>query len=164
MGFLVFSASMGTPAGPERHVRGDLKMADTSSLVAEFSRFAALLAGISVATERVVEIIKGAVPPLANAWARHDKVRAAILQLIAAVSGAVIAWQMPDHVKNTTPTGWGDQLHWQTYALIGLMASGGSGAWNHVLDILGALKTKQEASTQASAFVSATPAESGPSK
>jgi len=102
------------------------------------------MAGISIAVERAVEMIKGAVPPLANAWAKNDQMRAGIVQLIAAALGAGIASQMPDQVRNAMPPGLAGPLHWPTYAALGLMASGGSGAWNHVLDILAAVKTKQE--------------------
>lgn len=127
-------------------------MADTSSLIGSLSTFAALMAGISIAVERVVEIIKGAVPPLSNAWAKYDTVRAGTLQLLAAASGAIIASQMPDQIRSATPAGLGAQLNWQVYVVIGLLSSGGSGAWNHVLDILGALKTKQVALANQSAM------------
>jgi hypothetical protein len=120
-------------------------MADPSSIVGSLSTFAALMAGISIAVERVVEIIKGAVPPLANPWPKYDTVRGGILQLLAAASGTIIASQMPDQIRSATPGGLGAQLNWQVYAVIGLLSSGGSGAWNHILDILGALKTKQVA-------------------
>ncbi|HEY6305551.1 MAG TPA: hypothetical protein VI488_03710 [Candidatus Angelobacter sp.] len=120
-------------------------MADTSSLIGSLSTFAALMAGISIAVERVVEIIKGAVPPLSNTWPKYDNVRAGILQLMAAATGAIIASQMPDQIKNSMPSGLGGQLSWQVYVVLGLMVSGGSGAWNHVLDILAAVKTKQAA-------------------
>lgn len=124
-------------------------MTDVNSLFGNLSAFATLIVGISVATERVVEIIKGAVPALTNTWTRNDQVRAGILQVIAAVTGAIIAAQMPDQVKNAVPLALGSSIRWQTYAVIGLLASGGSGAWNHALDILGALKVKQEAAASA---------------
>lgn len=119
-------------------------MADTNSLMGSVVTFVSLMAGISIAVERVVEMIKGAVPPLANTWAKNDQVRAGILQLLATALGAGIASQMPDQVRNAMPLGLAVPLHWPTYAVLGLMASSGSGAWNHVLDILAAVKTKQE--------------------
>jgi hypothetical protein len=134
-------------------------MPDANALVGSLSTFAAMMAGISVATERVVEIIKGTIPPLAVPWAKNDQVRAGILQLIAALTGAVIASQMPDQVNHAMPAGLVNQGHWQVYAVIGLMSSGGAGAWNHVLDILGAVKTKQESSA---GVAQATPAKATP--
>ena len=135
-------------------------MTDISSLMGSMLTFASLMAGISIAVERAVEMIKGAVPPLANTWTKNDQVRAGIVQLIAAALGAGIASQMPDQVRNAMPPGLAGPLQWPAYAVLGLMASGGSGAWNHVLDILGAIKTKQEALASA-AQVPATSA-SGP--
>jgi hypothetical protein len=120
-------------------------MPDTSSIFSSLSAFAALMAGISIATERLVEMVKGAVPILANPWKKHDQIRAAIVQLLAAVAGAAIASQMPGQIQNAMPATWG-LLHWQGYAVIGLMSSGGAGVWNHLLDILGAVKAKQEIS------------------
>jgi hypothetical protein len=121
-------------------------MQDTSSILTGLSALAAMLAGISMAVERVVEVIKGAIPPLAKPWPTNDGYRAAILQVIAAVAGAVIASQLPAPVRNSLPFGLGADLNWVGCAVIGLAASGGSGAWNHVLDILGAFKSKQETS------------------
>jgi len=119
-------------------------MTDVNSLLGSVMTFASLMAGISIAVERVVEMIKGAIPPLANPWAKNDQVRAGILQLLAAALGALIASLMPNQVKAAMPPGLNVSLNWSTYAVLGLIASGGSAAWNHILDILGALKKKQE--------------------
>lgn len=120
-------------------------MQDTNSILAGLSTLAAMLAGISVAVERVVAVIKGAVPPLTKTWPKYDEFRAALLKLIAAVAGAVLASQMPQTVRNSLPFGLGGELNWVACAVIGLVASGGSGAWTQVLDILSALKQKQQA-------------------
>jgi hypothetical protein len=34
------------------------------------------------------------------------------------------------------------------YVLVGLLTSGGSTFWNHIIDLLGALKTQQESKSQ----------------
>lgn len=124
-------------------------MADTSSIIGNLSTFTAAMAGLSIAVERVVEMIKGAIPALARTWPNHDEVRASILQFTAAAVGAVIASQMPEQIRSALPASFGVEVHWPMYCVIGLMASGGSGAWNHALDILGAIKSKQESSAQA---------------
>ncbi len=128
-------------------------MQGTGSIIGGLSTFCALMAGISIAVERVVEMIKGAIPALANAWPKHDAIRGGILQLLAASAGVVIASQMPNQIQSALPAGLGASgLHLAQYVVIGLMASGGSGAWNHALDTLGALKSKQEtAASQARA-------------
>jgi hypothetical protein len=119
-------------------------MQETSSILGGLTTIVAMLAGISVAVERVVEVIKSAIPPLAKPWAKNDGYRAAIVQVIAAAAGAIIASQLPAQVRASLPFGLGADLNWTGYVVIGFMASGGSGAWNHVLDILSALKSKQE--------------------
>jgi CHAP domain/Putative peptidoglycan binding domain len=125
-----------------------LAMGTVGSLIGGMPAFIALMAGISVAVERIVEMLKGAVPLLATKWAAHDEIRAGILQLIATLCGALMAGQMPEQVKNALPAGWAsNDLHWPAYALMGLLSCAGSGAWNHLLDILGAVKTKQEAAS-----------------
>jgi hypothetical protein len=105
------------------------------------------MVGICFAVERAVEIIKGAIPQLSSDWGKYDQIRAAILQLLAAAVGAAIVSQMPDQVRSAMPPGLAVPLHWPTYAVLGLMTSGGAGAWNHALDILAALKEKQETLT-----------------
>jgi len=118
-------------------------MTDTNSLLGSVMTFASFMAGISIAAERVVEMIKGAIPPLASPWKKNDQLRAAIVQLIAATVGAVIVSLMPNQVKAAVPQSIGVSLTWSTYVVLGLIASGGSGAWNHILDILAAIKTQK---------------------
>jgi hypothetical protein len=124
------------------------EMADTSSIIGSLSAFTAAMAGLSIAVERVVEIIKGAIPVLARTWPKHDEVRASILQFTAAAVGAIIASQMPDQIKSALPANLAGDVHWPMYWVIGLMSSGGAGAWNHALDILGAVKSRQEYSAE----------------
>lgn len=133
-------------------------MTEINSFVGGISTFAALMVGISIATERIVEMIKGAIPPLANSWPKYEQARVGLLQLLAAIVGAVIASQMPGQVRSAMPPALGGQLHWQEYAVIGLLASGGSGAWNHVLDTLRAFKSKQETAATTARNLAKTPA------
>jgi hypothetical protein len=98
-----------------------------------------LVLAVSVAVERVTEILKQMFPILATALANDtsENRRRAVLQLLAAAVGTVIAWfgdlQLGTHGG---PSAW---------VLIGLMSSGGSAFWNHALDALRAMKVTQEA-------------------
>jgi hypothetical protein len=58
------------------------------------STMVGLFAAMSVAVERVVELIKGALPVLANPRKTREGVRRAPLEGLAVVAGAVIASQM----------------------------------------------------------------------
>ena len=103
-----------------------------------------LLIALSVATERVVEIIKNLVPQL-DCEATDPKAegrRRAALHALAAVAGiaiALLSWPIfsdaiphmkePDSESKVT-----------TVLAIGLLASGGSGFWNSILTIVLNLK------------------------
>ena len=67
-------------------------------MLASLSTFIALVAGISLAVERVIEIIKGAIPKLATPWPKDDY-RKTIIQIMSIVVGAVIASMMPSQIS-----------------------------------------------------------------
>jgi hypothetical protein len=114
------------------------------------------MAAMSIAAERVVEIIKGIFPSLAatDPDANKERHRHMTLQLLAAFAGIAVAIVTRDQVNKAI----GDFLNpgndpWSLlsmgsltlkYSTIGVMVSGGSAMWNHALDIVGALKTVQE--------------------
>ncbi len=122
----------------------------------KLSTFFTLMAAMSIAAERVVEILKGVFPSLAVAAtdASKERRRHMTLQLMAAVSGIAVAAATRTQLNNVL----GNILQpdsdiWSLsnmgsmglkYCIIGVMVSGGSAMWNHALDIVGALKTGQE--------------------
>src|SRR6266568_2754675 len=114
-------------------------------MLTAISTFVALVAGISIAVERVIEVIKGAVPQLANSWGdKADNYRRALLQLMSVAAGTLIASQIQTQIAAALPKDIGASISWPAFGLIGLMASGGSGLWNHVLDIVQATKEQKE--------------------
>ena len=124
--------------------------------VDKLTAFFTLMAAMSIATERVVEIIKGIIPSLAatDPDPNKERRRHMILQVLAAVAGMGVA--AVGHTQVSTALGGlldtkGDVWSFTNlgemglkYGLVGVMASGGSAMWNHALDIVGALKTGQE--------------------
>lgn len=114
---------------------------------ATLTLYVSLLIGMSVATERLVEILKGAVPQLYTKQAdrRHESLRCIAVQLIAVACGALTAllakdFLPPGRMQDVAGKPWG--------ALgLGLLLSGGSGFWNSILTYLVGLKDlqKQEA-------------------
>ncbi len=96
---------------------------------------AAFLVALSVASERLVEIIKGLIPALSKrqADAAKEGRRAATLQIIAVLAGILTAFLAMSVSKDflpralTSPAG---------ILALGLMASGGSGFWNAILSYL----------------------------
>ncbi len=111
--------------------------------------FVTAMIALSVGAERITEIVKGMIP-----WLREppgndpnaDGRRRAALQSIAAVGGGVAAWMIgPDHfLPKLVPTDPTSLQKAFVCALLGLMASGGSALWNHVLDIIGVVKETRE--------------------
>jgi hypothetical protein len=96
----------------------------------KLAAFVSLMIALSVATERLVEIIKGFFAYLSNAQPdeRSERHRKSALQLLAVVAGIFTAWSsssyIPAEIAKPTET-------WQIIGL-GLLASGGSGFWNSI--------------------------------
>ena len=122
----------------------------------KLSTFFTLMAAMSIAAERVVEIIKGISPSLAATAtdANKERRRHMLLQIVAALAGIAVAattrTQLNSVLGNILQP---DNDIWSfsnmgsmamKYSIIGAMVSGGSAMWNHALDIVGALKTAQE--------------------
>ncbi len=107
------------------------------------TQFVGLLAAMSVATERAVEVIKGMVPYLNQQLppGASNSRRAALIQVISIACGAVISIS----VQGQVPAGVSaKEIGFWSYLVLGLLTSGGSALWNHVLDIIGAFKVQKE--------------------
>ena len=128
--------------------------------VDHLSEVVALLAALSVASERLVEIVKGGLgilekPPLeppdtelsaqerraaAVEAARKESRRQAGVQLLAAVCGiitTILAWPMVGEIFSQV-SGIGN--HTFLALAVGILASGGSGFWNSIQSYLLAVK------------------------
>jgi drug/metabolite transporter (DMT)-like permease len=99
----------------------------------------AILVALSVASERLVEIIKGVVPFLNNEKkdANREGWRRAALQVLAVVAGIVTALLARPAIQGTVP---GSVNTLPGILALGLLASGGSGFWNAILSYLGLVK------------------------
>lgn len=104
--------------------------------------FVSLMIALSVATERLVEIIKGLIPLLncERPTAAAEGRRKAALQILAVIAGVFTAWSaspyIPSELAKVTDT-------WQILGL-GLLASGGSGFWNAIATYVLKLKDLKE--------------------
>ena len=90
-----------------------------------------LLVALSIASERLVDIIKGVIP-----WLNQPRVRPAdegwrkaALQVLAVIAGITTAWLSSAAI----PKGVGIPDDWTGTLALGLLASGGSGFWNSIL-------------------------------
>lgn len=98
-----------------------------------------LLVALSLATERLVEIVKGLIPALNTDQGAHDSRRRLLIHLLTVGAGALTAWlakgAIPEQLK-------ADGLG---YLGLGLLASGGSSFWNSILTYLLKVKDIKEA-------------------
>jgi len=103
------------------------------------SSFLAFLFTLSVATERLVEIIKGLLP---SNWlsekhsnAAKEQRRKTLLQILAVGAGTITAWLSSSFYSADLVKPYSSL----NVVVLGLLASGGSGFWNslatYVLDV-----------------------------
>src|SRR5947209_4069642 len=94
-----------------------------------------LLIALSVASERLVEIIKGVIPFLnqQNQNTTKEGWRRAAVQAMAVVAGIVTALLARSAITDVVPKAWQST---SGILALGLLASGGSGLWNAVLGYL----------------------------
>jgi len=94
------------------------------------STVVSVIIALSVASERLVDIIKGFSLFLNNKNddPRQEGVRKSIIQFMAVISGIVTALLSQPAIKGLLP-GWGD---FPEIVALGLLASGGSGFWNSI--------------------------------
>jgi hypothetical protein len=114
----------------------------------DFTVLVTLLATLSVAVERAVETFKNFIPYLNNPLppGPAENRRRAIMSLVAVVFGTIAAYLAKGQIQAIPAAKWlvSPDLHDTGYLIIGFLTAGGSAFWNHVLDILSALKTQKE--------------------
>ena len=97
-----------------------------------------MLLALSIASERLVEIVKGLIPWLdkQNPDPKGEGMRRTCLHVLAVIAGVLTAYLAKDYIPEDVarPTG-----SWAILGL-GLLASGGSSLWNSVLSYLSNVK------------------------
>jgi hypothetical protein len=115
--------------------------------------------GLSVASERVTETVKQWIGP---SFARLSVARyAALIQSIAIISGVLVvacSGLNPLNIPQFHAYGWNNPIDWLSWLIGGVLVSGGSAFWNHILDILQAVKVRKEEVAKLATAVSATSA------
>jgi len=131
-------------------------MADIAS---EWTNFLTQMVGLSVATERVTETIKQWIvskPADAQAAARNS----VVIQSVAIASGALVVGMSglnPMSMPGFEPYKPDRLADWLCWLVTGLLVSGGSAFWNHLLDILKATKVEREETASAMAVAQGKP-------
>jgi hypothetical protein len=99
------------------------------------------IAALSVASERLVDIVKGFIPAL-NTKSLDDAVEArrqAYIQILAIVGGMATSWVAWPVTQKALPLG--ELPSWLVIVGLGLLASCGSGFWNSIQSYLNLLKS-----------------------
>lgn len=115
----------------------------------------AVLGTLSLSVERIVQAIKNLVPFLSKTHKEDLKegVRRTIVQALAVVAGAGVAYvsreQIQPLLSNVFP--YVEDMKWHSFAILGLLASGGSGLWNHTLSIVEEIKKAKKNAREAAA-------------
>jgi len=116
-----------------------------SDPVGFFTLFVTQMIGLSVAAERVTETIKQWVGPWLKGWTA-DRYSATI-QCIAVLSGMAVTAMSglnPLRIPQFNAFDWFNRADWLSWFVTGILVSGGSAFWNHLLDILQATKVQKE--------------------
>jgi hypothetical protein len=123
----------------------DMFVQTSTSQLTDLQSFLTQMVAVSVAVERVIEILKqtiGTIPFInwiftSNPNSTRDSWRCAVIHLVSAGIGALIA-----ELSGITVPGVSDKA--VSYVLIGLLSAGGSAFWNHALDLVKAAKVQKE--------------------
>jgi len=110
-----------------------------------FTLFVTQMIGLSVASERVTETVKQWINPSLSHLTPPRY--AALIQTIAIFSGiAVVALSglNPLNIPQFQAFLWKNPADWLSWLIGGILVSGGSAFWNHILDILQATKVRKE--------------------
>jgi hypothetical protein len=116
-----------------------------SDLAGALTLFITQMIGLSVAAERVTETIKQWIGPWLKSWTA-DRYAAAI-QCIAVLSGMAVTAMSglnPLKIPQVNAFDWFNHADWLSWFVTGILVSGGSAFWNHLLDILQATKVQKE--------------------
>ena len=117
---------------------------------------AALGLTLSIAVERVMEILKGLIPPLAKQQSQlaAEYIRCAILHFLSVlIGGLAAAGGHVDFFQRVGGSGTPSETAglYTGYLVCGLLAAGGSAFWNHLLDIVKAVKIRDESNAHEAA-------------
>jgi hypothetical protein len=125
----------------------DPTSAATPAVVTSLQNFLLAMVGLSVACERVTETIKQWIWPTPTGGQPAKAPTAATVQVIAIVAGALVTALStldPLNITKGAPFAWNNPRYWLSWVVTGILVSGGSAFWNHLLDILQATKVQKE--------------------
>lgn len=112
---------------------------------ASLATIVTLIIALSVASERMTEIIKGYIPMLSQSQddPKAEARRRSMIQLLAAVAGIATSFlAAPALPADLIPDNWMSKF------ALGLLASGGSGMWNSIQGYMSQAKEVKKAQAE----------------
>jgi hypothetical protein len=133
--------------------------------IEQLSTLVALLAALSVAAERLVDIVKNWFPTqLAEEQNDNEgkvdakkegrrKVYLQLLAIVASIITVILAWPaIAGSLPGAPPVAWWTGVQgWVTILAAGILVSGGSGFWNKIVGYVGAVRDLRMEDTQKTA-------------
>jgi drug/metabolite transporter (DMT)-like permease len=122
----------------------------STSPIDAWNIFLLCMVALSVATERVTEMVKQWIGPTLSGWLSAEHYTGAV-QFIAILSGifvTALSGRNPLGIPEFEAFKWGKPENWLAWVVTGILVSGGSAFWNHLLDILQAAKVAKEQALQ----------------
>ncbi len=117
-----------------------------------WTTFLTQMIALSVATERVTETVKQWISATPETVQQASK-RSGLVQLVAIGGGVLVVGLSglnPIGIPGFIPYSFSKES-WMCWLVTGLLVSGGSAFWNHLLDILKATKIEKEQAANAAA-------------
>jgi hypothetical protein len=110
-------------------------------MVDRLTEVIAIIIALSVASERLVEIIEGVWGWLDSSKKddREERWRKVVLHVLAVIAGIITAWLASGYVLKP------EQINAVTIIGLGILASGGSSFWNSILTYLSKVKDMKKA-------------------
>ena len=121
--------------------------AASTDMYTTLQNFLLSMVGLSVACERVTETIKEWLCPTQQNQANAPSLKRSTVQVIAIFSGMLVTALStldPLGITHKDPFSWTDPRQYMNWLVTGILVSGGSAFWNHLLDILQATKAQKE--------------------
>lgn len=104
--------------------------------------FVTVFLALSVATERLVELVKGMIPVLngPSLIPKYEVWRQFVIHLMSLVAAAVVVSLSQDYIVSTLKPQITSPMSREQIAAFAILASGGSSFWNSILTYLLSLK------------------------
>ena len=110
-------------------------------MLTNLSSFVSVLLALSIASERLVELVKGFIPPLTTPLPdpQAERRRQLLIHLMSVVAAGVVVCLCDGQIESALKID-AEKFGWPQHALFTILVSGGSSFWNSIATWLLSLK------------------------